>query len=68
METVLIFYNNLEYFMAIWYNLWRFGEVCGHLVYFSLFRMFGPKTIWQPLCTVIFDGRIFSSRTTYVPT
>jgi hypothetical protein len=29
-----IFYDHLEYFMAIWYNLWPFGTVCGHLLYF----------------------------------
>jgi hypothetical protein len=34
--------------MAIWYNLWPFGIVCGHLVYFSHFGMFGPRKIWQP--------------------
>jgi hypothetical protein len=34
--------------MAIWYNLWPFGIVCGHLLYFSQFGMFGPKKIWQP--------------------
>jgi hypothetical protein len=28
-----IFYDHLEYFMAIWYNLWPFGIVCGHLLY-----------------------------------
>jgi hypothetical protein len=47
-ETVVIFYDPLEYFTAIWYNLWPFGIVCGHLVYFSLFGMFGPRKIWQP--------------------
>jgi hypothetical protein len=25
-----IFYVHLEYFMAIWYNLWQSGIVCGH--------------------------------------
>jgi hypothetical protein len=33
---------------AIWYNLWPFCIVCGHLVYFLRFRMFGPRKIWQP--------------------
>jgi hypothetical protein len=32
METVGIFYDQLEYFMAIGYNLWPFGLVCGHMV------------------------------------
>jgi hypothetical protein len=30
-----IFYDHLEYFMAIRYKLWPFGIVCGHLLYFS---------------------------------
>jgi hypothetical protein len=47
MENVLIFYNHLK-FMVIWYNLWQFDIVCGHLVYFSHFGMFGPRKIWQP--------------------
>jgi hypothetical protein len=34
--------------MAIWYHLWPFGIVSGHLVYFSHFGMFGPSEIWQP--------------------
>jgi hypothetical protein len=24
--------------MAIWYNIWPFGVVCGHLLYFSNFE------------------------------
>jgi hypothetical protein len=44
------------YFMTIWNILWPFGIifgrlvkfVCGHLVYFSHFGMFGPRKIWQP--------------------
>jgi hypothetical protein len=47
-ENVVVFYDHLEYFSTIWYNLWPFGIVCGHLVYFSLFGMFGPRNIWQP--------------------
>jgi cytosine/uracil/thiamine/allantoin permease len=34
MVNVVIFYDHLEHFTAIWYNLWPFGTVCGHLVYF----------------------------------
>jgi hypothetical protein len=34
MENVGIFYDHLEYFTAIWYNLWTFVIVCGHLVFF----------------------------------
>jgi hypothetical protein len=36
--------------MAIWYNLWPFGIVCGHLLHFSQFGMFGPRKIWQTCC------------------
>jgi hypothetical protein len=42
--------------MTIWNILWPFGiiygclvyVVCGHLLYFSRFGMFGPRRIWQP--------------------
>jgi predicted metal-binding membrane protein len=34
--------------MAIWHNVWQFGIVCGHFVYFSHFGMFVPRKIWQP--------------------
>jgi hypothetical protein len=50
MKNVVLFYDHLEYFTAIWYNLWPLGIVCGHLVYFLRFGMFGPRKIWQP-CT-----------------
>jgi hypothetical protein len=36
-ENAYIFYDHLDYFMAIWYKLWPFGVVCGHLVYFLYF-------------------------------
>jgi hypothetical protein len=39
-ENVGISYDDLEYFMAVWYSLWPFGIVCGHLIYFSHFGMF----------------------------
>jgi hypothetical protein len=47
-ENVVIFYDHLEYFAAIWQHVWPFGIVCGQLVYFSRFGMFGPRKIWQP--------------------
>jgi hypothetical protein len=34
MENVGIFYDYLEYLTAIWYILWQFCTVCGHLVQF----------------------------------
>jgi hypothetical protein len=45
--NVGIFYDYLEYFMAIWYALWPFGIACGHLLYFSQFGMFGQRKFWQ---------------------
>jgi hypothetical protein len=38
-----IFYDHLEYFTAIWYNLWPSGIVCSHFACFSQFGMFGPR-------------------------
>jgi hypothetical protein len=40
--------DHSEYFTAIWYNLWLFGIVGGHLVYFFQLGMFGTRKIWQP--------------------
>jgi hypothetical protein len=51
-KILLYFYAHLEYFTAIWFNLWPFGIVCGHLVYFLRFGMFGPRKIWQPCHTL----------------
>jgi hypothetical protein len=45
MKNVVIFYDHLEYFTIIWYNLWPFGIVCCHLVHFLRFGMFGPKNL-----------------------
>jgi hypothetical protein len=47
-KNVVIFYDLLEYFTAIWYNLQLCGIVCGHFEYFFRFGMFGPRKIWQP--------------------
>jgi hypothetical protein len=44
MENVGIFYDHLEYFPSIWYNLWLFDMAGHHLVYFSQFGIFFP--IW----------------------
>jgi hypothetical protein len=43
-----VFYDHLEYFTAIWYISWPFRRVCGNLVSFLRFGMFGPRKIWQP--------------------
>jgi hypothetical protein len=42
--TILNIYGHLAQFMAVW-NLEC--VVCGHLVHFSRFGMFGPRKIWQ---------------------
>jgi hypothetical protein len=44
----VLFYDHLEYFTVIWYNLWQFGIVCGHLVYFSILVCLDKEEIWQP--------------------
>jgi hypothetical protein len=48
MDYVGVFYDHLEYFMAIWYNLWPFVIVCGHLVYFSQFIRKSGNPAFQP--------------------
>jgi hypothetical protein len=48
MENIDTFYDHLEYFSVICYNLQPFGIFCAHLVYFSRFGMSGPRKIWQP--------------------
>jgi hypothetical protein len=52
MYTVVIFYDHLEYFEAIWYNLWPFGIVCGPLECFSPFWYVWTK---KDLATLIGD-------------
>jgi hypothetical protein len=47
-KKLVFFYGRLQYFTAIWEILWHFGIVCGDLVYFSCFGIFGPRKIWQP--------------------
>jgi hypothetical protein len=37
MEESGIFYCHLVNFPAIWYSLWNFDALCGHLVYFPRF-------------------------------
>jgi hypothetical protein len=51
MVNVGIFNDHLEYFTAIASILQPFGLVCGHLIYFSHFGMFGTRKIWQPCST-----------------
>jgi hypothetical protein len=36
-ENGFIFYDHLKNVIAIWYNLWQFGVVSGHLVCFFPF-------------------------------
>jgi hypothetical protein len=60
MENVVIFYDHLEYFTALWkiYGLlihivlWSFGI-------FLRFGIFGPRKIWQP-CFRQFEDDLFS--------
>jgi hypothetical protein len=48
MENIFIFYDHLNYFMPIWYNLWQLGTVGGHLVYFSHFGMLDQEKSGNP--------------------
>jgi hypothetical protein len=41
MVNVGIFYDDLEYFMSIWYSLWPFGIFRGNLLYF-----FPTRNVW----------------------
>jgi hypothetical protein len=41
-KMLLYFITIWNYFTALWYNVWPLGIVCGHLVYFSRFGIFGP--------------------------
>jgi hypothetical protein len=45
MENVGIFYDHLEYIIAIWYNLWPF---CIVIWSFFQFGMFGQKKSGNP--------------------
>jgi hypothetical protein len=59
MENVFfMFYDHLEYFMAIWYNLWQFGTVCGDLVYFSPIWYAQTK---KNLATLMPSGNVWAS-------
>jgi hypothetical protein len=49
LKDVGMFYGYLVYFTSIWYNLWPFGIICGHLVYFSRFGVFGPRKSGNPV-------------------
>jgi hypothetical protein len=59
MVNVGIFNDHLEYFMAIWYNLWPFGIVCGHLLYFFPFRYVRTK---KNLATLVSPSRFSAKR------
>jgi hypothetical protein len=49
MVNVGIFYGHLEYFMAIWYNLWPVGIVCGHLLFFPNLECLGKENSGNPV-------------------
>jgi hypothetical protein len=48
MANVGLFYDHLEYFMAIWYNFWPLGIVCGQLLYFSNLECLGQEKSGNP--------------------
>jgi hypothetical protein len=57
MENVRIFYVHLEYFTAIWYILWPFCIVCGHMVgiLFPIWYVWTKKNL-----ATLQIGRIFA--------
>jgi hypothetical protein len=48
MENAVIFYGHLEYFTAIWYILWPFGNVVVIWYIFPRFGIYLSRKIWQP--------------------
>jgi hypothetical protein len=40
--------RSLLYFMDIWYSLWKFGIVCGNLVYFFRFGILHEEKSGNP--------------------
>jgi hypothetical protein len=43
MENVVIFYDDLEYFLAIWYNFWPFGIIFG--IFFTFWYVWTKKNL-----------------------
>jgi hypothetical protein len=58
MEKVVIFYAHLKYFTAIWFNLWPFGIVCGHLVYFYVLVCLDQEKSGNP--ALVLDQTVLS--------
>jgi hypothetical protein len=52
MKNAGIFYGHLEYFTAIWYILWPFGNVVVIWYIFPLFGILCQEKIWQPWFSV----------------
>jgi hypothetical protein len=50
LENDAIFYDNLGYFKAIWYNLWPFVVVCGHLIFFPVLVYLEKKNLATLVC------------------
>jgi hypothetical protein len=48
MKDVVIFYDHLVYFKAIWYSLWPVCIFCGKLVYFSRFGIMYKEKSGNP--------------------
>jgi hypothetical protein len=58
MENVVIFYHHLEYFSVSWYNLWPFGIVCGHLIFFPVLVCLGQEKSGNPDATVVIFSQL----------
>jgi hypothetical protein len=48
MENVGVFYDRLEYSVAICYNLWPYGIDCGHLIFFTVLVCFDQEKSGNP--------------------
>jgi hypothetical protein len=48
MKDVAIFYGHLVYFTTIWYILWLFGILYGHLAYLSRLVSCTKKNLATP--------------------
>jgi hypothetical protein len=57
----LIIYDHLEHYAAIWYNLWQFGIVCGHLVYIFPFWYVWTKKNLATLGQTLYVSSLRSS-------
>jgi hypothetical protein len=65
MENVGIFYDHLEYFTALWYNLWPFGigSLWSFSIFFPFWYVWTKKNLatlnWLQVLSVVKDKMLF---------